>query len=328
MLVTGAGGPAAVAALLDLPDTVEWVAADVDPHAAGLYLVPPERRVLVPRGDDPALVGTLLRACAEHRVEVLWPTADAELLPVALAAEEFAAAGVRVLAAPAAALALCLDRWQLARRCRLAVQVPETAPYTAASRIGPLPKVLRPRTGSGGTRVLHGPEDLAGVPRDGSFLLQELLPGDEYAVDVLCRPDGSVAAAVPRRRDRVVSGLAVAGRTVRDAELADLGAAVATAVGLTGVASVRVRRDRRGRPALLGVRPRLPGGTPLTVAAGVDLPAWALHAALDGEIPAELPWREVALVRHWAGQVVAVSEVDDLTAAAARPAPRPVARPA
>ena len=83
VLITGAGGPAAVSALLDLPDAVEWVAADVDPHAVGLYLVPPQRRVLVPRGDDPELVGALLRACAEHRVEAVWPTVDTELLPVA-----------------------------------------------------------------------------------------------------------------------------------------------------------------------------------------------------------------------------------------------------
>ena len=330
VLITGAGGPAAVAALLDLPDAVVWVAADVDPHAVGLYLVPPSRRVLVPRGDDPELVDRLLRACLEHGVDVLWPTVDSELLPVAEAADRFAAVGVRVLAAPVPALKVCLDKWRLVERCRGVVRVPATSVVTAPADLGgvPTPYVLKPRSGSGGrgVRVVRGPEDTVAVPRDGSYLRQEYLPGDEYSVDVLCRPDGTVAAAVPRRRNKVDSGIAVAGRTVRDAELEAFGAAVATAVGIVGIANVQVRRDQRGRPALLEVNPRLPGTMPLTVAAGVDMPAWALHSALGGTVPAELPWREVAVVRHWAERFVPVSEVDALVAEARQPraVPRPV----
>ena len=43
VLVTGAGGPAAIAAMRSLgaDPTVELIAADMDPWAAGLYLVPP-----------------------------------------------------------------------------------------------------------------------------------------------------------------------------------------------------------------------------------------------------------------------------------------------
>ena len=45
ILVTGAGGPAAIAAMKSLraDPTVELLAADMDPWAAGLYLVPPRR---------------------------------------------------------------------------------------------------------------------------------------------------------------------------------------------------------------------------------------------------------------------------------------------
>lgn len=320
VLITGAGGPAAVSAMLDLPDAVEWVAADLDPHAVGLYLVPAGRRVLVPAGDDPALVDRLLEACARHRAEVLWPTVDSELLPVAAAADRFAAAGVRLVVAPVPALATCLDKWRLVERCRDVVRVPETAVLTSDTDLAarPAPYVLKPRRGAGGrgVRVVSGPQDTAGVPRDGTYLVQEYLPGDEFSVDVLARPDGTVAAAVPRRRDKVDSGIAVAGRTVRDPELERFGVAVATAVGMRGVANVQVRRDREGRPALLEVNPRLPGTMPLTVAAGVDMPAWALLSVLGGTIPAGLDYREVAVVRHWTERFVPVSEVDDLIAGA------------
>ncbi|HST63635.1 MAG TPA: ATP-grasp domain-containing protein [Mycobacteriales bacterium] len=329
VLITGAGGPAAVAAMLDLPDAVEWVAADIDPHAVGLYLVPPQRRLLVPRGDDPELVDRLLEAAARHQVDVVWPTVDSELEPVAEASDRFAAIGVRVLSAPVPALAVCLDKWLLIQRCRDVVRVPATQLLTADTDLAavPMPYVLKPRRGAGGrgVRVVRSAADTAGVPRDGSYLCQEYLPGEEFSIDVLCRPDGTVAAAVPRRRDKVDSGIAVAGRTVADPGLETFGRVVATRVGLLGVSNVQVRRDRQGRPALLEVNPRLPGTMPLTIAAGVDMPAWALAAVLGGTIPTGLSYREVAVVRHWTERVVPVSEVDDVivsraAAAAAGPA--------
>ena len=55
VLVTGAGGPAAVSVIksLKLDPTVQLLAADMDPWAAGLYLLPPDARTLIPAGLDP-----------------------------------------------------------------------------------------------------------------------------------------------------------------------------------------------------------------------------------------------------------------------------------
>jgi hypothetical protein len=54
-MVTGAGGPAAVSVMksLSADPSVTLIAADMDPWAAGLYLVPPDARTLVPAGLDP-----------------------------------------------------------------------------------------------------------------------------------------------------------------------------------------------------------------------------------------------------------------------------------
>ncbi len=55
VLVTGAGGPAAIGFLtLAERADVDFYAADTDPVASGLYLVPAERRVMLPRGDAPS----------------------------------------------------------------------------------------------------------------------------------------------------------------------------------------------------------------------------------------------------------------------------------
>jgi len=132
VLVTGAGGPAAVTLVRSYAQRhdVTLLAADIDAMAVGSYLVPGQRH-LVRRGDHRRLVDHVISLCVDRRVEVLIPTVDSELLPLA----------------------------------------------------------------------------------------QEFLPGDEYSIDVLADPAGTVLAAVPRSRLKVDSGISVAGRTHHDPEL-------------------------------------------------------------------------------------------------------------
>jgi len=58
VLVTGAGGPAAVSVMksLSADSSVHIIAADMDPWAAGLYLVPPAARTLLRSGDAPIML--------------------------------------------------------------------------------------------------------------------------------------------------------------------------------------------------------------------------------------------------------------------------------
>jgi carbamoyl-phosphate synthase large subunit len=106
----------------------------------------------------------------------------------------------------------------------------------------------------------------------------------------------------------------VAGRTVRDAELERLGAAVATVTGLTYIANVQFRRDAAGRPALLEVNPRVPGTLPLTVASGVDMPLMALDSLRGRPLPEQVGFREVAMVRYLEERFVELGEVRQVAA--------------
>ena len=335
ILVTGAGGPAAVAfhkALSGRP--VELFAVDVDPFAVGLHLVPPGHAALVPRGDAADFVDELLARCETWGIDLVVPTVDAELLPVARRVADFAAVGAEVAIAPLPALEAALDKLALARRCEGVIKVPRTSTLAEVAGTGPaasgfeLPVVIKPRRGSG-SRDVHVVASRAAFDRlverlvpDGDaggedWLVQEFLPGEEYSVDVLTRADGTVVAAVPRVRLKVDSGVAVAARTVRDPELEHGAAAVARAIGVTGVANVQLRRDATGVACLLEVNPRLPGTMPLTVAAGVDMPYWLVVGALGGAIPAELDFREVAIVRSLHDHIVPA----EAFAAMAGPAP-------
>ncbi|MER8236997.1 ATP-grasp domain-containing protein [Streptomyces sp. NPDC094049] len=326
VLVTGAGGPSGVCFLRALGGAAERYAADLDANGAGLYLVPRAYRMLVPPGADPRYAEAVLRLCERHDIDVLVPTVDAELVALARAADAFADAGVRVLVSPAAALEACLDKWRLAQACRGTVRLPDTrlvGPGTPSAPDGGFPAIAKPRTGSGsrGIVVVRSADELAGLPQDGSYLLQEFLPGTEYSVDVLTDVTGRVVAAVPRARDRTDSGIVVAGRVLDAPGLAGLAGDTVRTLGLRGVLNVQVREDRSGQAALLEVNPRPPGGLSLTVAAGVDMPRWAVASLLGTPLPDRITHRETAVVRHWQDVVLAPGELGDMgdTTEAARP---------
>ena len=283
--------------------------ADMDPCAAGLYLVPEEQRTIVPRGDDPRLVPTLLDACAQRAIDLLIPTVDAELAPVADARAAFEAAATHVALSPAESLRLCRDKDVLLARLDGIVPVPSSIVVTSDVLAGArdFPYFAKPRLGAGsrGADRIDGPGDLARLPVDGSYLLQEFLPGEEYSVDVYVSRAGHVVAAVPRLRMKIDSGIAVAARTIHDPELSAIAARAALAAGVRFAVNVQFRRARDGVAKLLEINPRFPGTLPLTTAAGVDFPA-LLVADIGGDPLPEgpLPFREVMTVRYLTERVI------------------------
>lgn len=313
VLVTGAGGPAAIAAMRSLrgEEPVQLIAADMDPWAAGLYLTP--ERTLVPAGAAPEFTAVLLDRCRALGVDVVLPTVDAELLPLARAREEFAAAGVSLLLAPAAALDIILDKLTLAEHCVGVVRVPRTELFGPS--LDPAgwtyPAVVKPRRGSGsrGVVIVDSAAELAALDRSSRLIVQEFLPGEEYSVDVLADAVGHVIASVPRLRARVDSGVSVGGLTVHDAEIEWFGRAVAEATGVTYVANVQCRRTAEGIPALLEVNPRMPGTLGLTIASGVDMPRLALAALLGRPVPASVDFCERAVVRFLDERILDPAEI-------------------
>ena len=254
-----------------------------------------------PAGSAPDFTSVLLARCRTLGVDVVLPTVDAELQPLARARETFAAAGVALLLAPAAALDVILDKLALAAHCVGVVPVPRTELFGPSVDVTSwtYPVVVKPRRGAGsrGVVIVESAAELAALDRSPALIVQEFLPGEEYSVDVLADAGGHVIASVPRLRARVDSGVSVGGLTVHDPEVEWFGRAVAQATGITYVANVQCRRDQDGTPALLEVNPRMPGTLGLTVASGVDMPRLALAALLGRPVPAHLDFCERAVIR-------------------------------
>jgi carbamoyl-phosphate synthase large subunit len=329
VLVTGAGGAAGIAVLRALAcNGHELHAADCDALATGLHLVPRSRRVMLPPGEHPSFAQAVLDECRARGIGVVVPTVDEELQPLARAREAFDLHGILVLSSEAAALATCLDKHALVMAVRDTVPCPETElldPLLDADA-WTFPVIVKPRSGRGGRGVemVQDANGLDRLPRDSSMIVQELLPGEEYSVDVLIAGEGRVVAAVPRVRLRVDSGVAVVTRTVHDADLESAAGRCAQAAGIRGAANVQFRRDKDGVARLLEINPRFPGTLAVTVASGVNLPALALADALGAPLPANAgAFHEVGMVRMLEDLVVDPRELAELAVWTMSPADAP-----
>lgn len=107
VLVAGAGGPSGVAAIGALDgEALDIFSADID------------------TGDS--CTELLYELCERHRIDVLVPALDCELLLLASARFFFAKIGTRIVLPSEKTLRLCFDRRELRRCCRGVVRVSDS----------------------------------------------------------------------------------------------------------------------------------------------------------------------------------------------------------
>ena len=101
---------------------------------------------------------------------------------------------------PVECLRICRDKQLLMEAVQGKVPIPANEPLTeaVAARVDSFPRFAKPREGAGsrGVAKINSRADLDKQPKDGSVMLQEYLPGEEYSVDVYVR------ARRPRHRRR------------------------------------------------------------------------------------------------------------------------------
>ncbi len=314
ILITGAGGSAAIAILNAISHMkgVNIFMADMDKHSTGLYLVPAERRSLVPAGTNRDFPNYILSLCLKNKIDAVIPTVDCELAPLASQRSKFEEAGINLITSPASVLRDCYDKYQLMQVLEGVVPLAPFQILDNSTDISCLsfPLIAKPRSGSGSRDIslIEKPADLKTIPRDGSFLLQDYLPGKEFSVDVFVNQNGNLIANVIRERIKVDSGIAVISQTLFDKRISDMATKIATHVGIRYVANIQFKMDDRNQPRLLEINPRFPGTMPLTVASGINMPELCIRELRGETLPTKMEYQTIAMVRSWKETYLPASE--------------------
>jgi carbamoyl-phosphate synthase large subunit len=253
----------------------------------------------VPPASHPEFPAAIAAICHAHQVRLLVPTIDPELAPLAAIAEELRAAGTHVNISAPEAVDVARDKFATARA--LGADAPRTAlpaEIFAAPEGWAFPLLAKPRAGSAssGIRRIAGMNELPALP-DG-YVVQELLGGREFTVNLFIAA-GRTVAAVPHLRREVRAGEVSKAITLRDAALAAIAERLPRAVpGLAGALCFQAIEGERG-PKLIEINARFGGGFPIAHQAGAPFTRWLIEAAAGLASSAADAWREgVTMLRY------------------------------
>jgi carbamoyl-phosphate synthase large subunit len=278
--------------------------ADASRRSGGFHAA--DQGFVVPRCTDPQFVPALLDLVREHRIRLLVPLIDTELLVLARHREWFQELGCVALVSDERLVAITRDKRETAACfAGLGFRVPRVFSESELERPEelPYPLFLKPAAGSssiGATRVDSAEELRFFSKRVKDPVIQTLERGEEFTIDVFADLAGHARCAVPRRRWETRGGEISKGRTVRDPVLISASKRLVDALrGCRGCVTLQCFRDPTGEPVFFEANLRFGGGYPLSYAAGANYPRWAIELAAGGSIPEFDGWRDAVVMLRY-----------------------------
>jgi carbamoyl-phosphate synthase large subunit len=268
------------------------IATDITPASPAFQKA--DAGILVPPARRAEYLPSLKEVAQKHHIGLLVPLTDLDLRSLARHREDFAEFGCTVMIGSEDAVTLCRDKARTNELLGKAGLATINTLTMSEFRSSPFyPCFVKPISGSAGigTAIIRNEKQLlAHINTYGELMIvQEYVPGQEYTVDVYRSRDGKVRCVVPRQRLLVRSGEVEKGITIRDPELMRTGAVLGSKLeGLWGVFCCQCRRSGNGPPRYFEINPRFGGGSPLTIAAGANLPLYLLQEVLGLPITAEM----------------------------------------
>jgi len=280
--------------------------SDCTPFSAVMHLSPDVQSHVLPfvLEHPQAYLEALLKLVESTGFDVIFPLMDFDALLLAQHRDAFRKIGCTVIVSAPEVVERCNDKRLAFQFCRATGLPTPQSWFDAGSSSGPYP-VLQKHIlgyGSSGIKRIESLADLSGF-KPGRDMLQELIEGDEFGLDVLNDLKGQFVAVCAKRKLFMRAGETDKAQVVEDEELHALGRRIAETFGHVGNLDCDVLRDRQGALYCIDFNPRFGGGYPATHLAGFNY----LKALLDmvrGETPS-LPARPLPITvvkgisLHW-----------------------------
>ena len=265
---------------------------------------------VVPEAGDSGFVDALLGVCRTHDVGLLFSLHDWEAPFIAEAALRFQEAGVRLGISKPETLDICLDKLKTHQFCESeGIPSPRTfatqGEALAAVRTGEVrfPLIVKARHGQGSLALhkIFTADELAaacllaeaqirrftdnglGLGSDSLLVIQEMIEGDEYGLDVVNDFDGQFRVCLAKKKLGMRAGETDAAVSVDEPMLSEIGERIGKSLRHTAMLDADVI-VRDGKPYLIELNPRFGGHYPFSHAAGANVPA-ALVAFAEGREP-------------------------------------------
>ena len=247
------------------------IAADPSPLAPAQYAA--DKRVAPPRIDDPGYVPFLQDIVDEHDVKAVVPLTDLDI-------EVLARADLPAFVPDGDIAKATFDKYGT-HETLTQLGLPSPPTVLPGEEPESYPVMVKPRWGSG-ARSIHPAAD----QREMEFfidyvkepvMVQRLMGGPEFSIDLLCDLDRRCLNAIPRTMIESRGGESIKGTVIHDEELIDLGRRAGEALGVRGPCTVQAFRDPEIGLGITDVNTRFGGAFPAP-----------MYAALPGRTYPEL----------------------------------------
>jgi carbamoyl-phosphate synthase large subunit len=247
------------------------IAADPSPLAPAQYAA--DARVAPPRVDHPDYVPFLQDLVERHGVGAVVPLTDLDI-------EVLARADLPAFVPSGDVARATYDKYET-HELLLSLGLPSPPTTLPGEEPDSFPVMVKPRRGSG-ARSIHPAADREEMEFFVRYvkepvMVQRLMGGPEFSIDVLGDLDGRCLNAIPRTMIESRGGESIKGTVIADPELIELGRRVAEALGVRGPCTVQAFRDPEIGLGITDVNTRFGGAFPAP-----------MYAALPGRTYPEL----------------------------------------
>jgi carbamoyl-phosphate synthase large subunit len=247
------------------------IAADPSPLAPAQYAA--DKRVAPPRIDDPGYVPFLQDIVDEHDVKAVVPLTDLDI-------EVLARADLPAFVPDGDIAKATFDKYGT-HETLTQLGLPSPPTVLPGEEPESYPVMVKPRWGSG-ARSIHPAADQKEMEFFIDYvkepvMVQRLMGGPEFSIDLLCDLDGRCLNAIPRTMIESRGGESIKGTVIHDEELIDLGKRAGEALGVRGPCTVQAFRDPEIGLGITDVNTRFGGAFPAP-----------MYAALPGRTYPEL----------------------------------------
>lgn len=238
----------------------------------------------VPSCNDKDYVDVLLEICINESIDMLISLYEKEFLILDRNRDRFKKSGTILLLSHRNILEICNDKWSTYKFFKdNDINTPNTYLVEEIKTKSDIdinyPVILKPRDGMGsrGIYYVDSKEDLSHIiSKLDNYIVQEIVEGTEFTLDVLCDLEGQVLSIVPRQRLEVRAGEVSKSKSVKDFRLINITLGLVEKMnskgnnGAIGPMNIQCIVDNIGEIKFIEINPRFGGGVPLTFESGVD----------------------------------------------------------
>ena len=272
-----------------------------------------DKHVISPLIYDPGYIDFLLKYCKENCIDALIALLDMDLLVLAKNRKRFEDIGVRLIVSDEQVIEICNDKWNTYQFLKeKGFDAPKTyidlneALEALDTGVITYPVIVKPRWGMASIAVYtaNNRRELKGLykkiqeeifetvlkyesdqNRDACVLIQQMLQGQEYGLDVINDLEGNYRTTIVKKKIAMRSGETDCAMTVKDENIAKVGEQLSKAMGHIANLDTDIFVDGE-KIYILEMNARFGGGYPFSHVAGVNLPK-AIIRWLQGKTVSE-----------------------------------------